>query len=450
MSRKSKLLQNLGEMMKENRINDVNVLNTDVLSEITIRMKEVTDYRRDTSYQALENIIMIVFIAILCDCDEWEEIYQFGVIHQKWFENFLNLEYGILSVSTIRKTMAIVDPSELEEVCVNFIISKVTAMEMILNSLVEMENNITNKVIEENIKTNVDLSISEKDTIAYDGKTCNGSKRINTKNGKVKPVNAMSAFNVTKDICLATKFIDEKTNEIPTGPELIKLLDLTNTISTFDALNTQEKTIEAIVDKGGNYVAAVKGNQKLLHKDIKDFFEDDNLYNKAKDEAFIEVIEKSHNQIEKRTYVMTSKIDWLPDKNKWKNIKSIGIVKREYKMDNKNKIDIRYYITDLDSSEINDFKNAVRDEWGIENNLHWHLDYTFKEDHNSTMNKKAQANLNILRKLSLNILKLVKPFYNKSLKMIRFILGQNFENEISKVFSCLDIESLKKLTEKNQ
>lgn len=452
MAKKSKLLQSLGEMMKDKNINDVNELEIDVLKEITICMREVTDYRADTSYQALENIIMIVFIAILCDCDEWEEIYQFGVIHQNWFEKFLNLEYGIPSISTIRKTMAIIDPNELEEVCVNLIISKVTAMEMILNSIIEIEieNEIINKIIEENIKTNVELNTSEKDIIAYDGKTCNGSKRINTKNGKVKPVNAMSAFNVTKDICLATKFIDEKTNEIPTGPELIKMLDLTNTISTFDALNTQEKTIEAIVDKGGNYVAAVKGNQKLLYKDIKDFFENDKLYNEAMEEAFVETIERSHNQTEKRTYIMTSKIDWLADKSKWKNIKSIGIAKREYKKDNKDKVDIRYYITDLSSSEINDFKNAVRDEWGIENNLHWHLDYTFKEDYNWTMNKNAQANLNILRKLSLNLLKLVKPFYNKSLKMIRFILGQNFENEICKVFLCLNIEKLKKITEKNQ
>ena len=74
----------------------------------------------------------------------------------------------------------------------------------------------------------------------------------------------MSAYNVDKDICLATKFIEEKTNEIPTGPELIKLLDLTNTVSVFYALNTQEETIKAIVEKNGNYVAAVKKNQKML------------------------------------------------------------------------------------------------------------------------------------------------------------------------------------------
>ena len=434
MARKSKLLEKLGEEMKSNKIDDVNELDIEVLKEITISMKDLTDNRGDISYQPLENIILIVFIALMANCNEWIEIYQFGVIHKEWFCRFLDLKYGIPSISTIRKTMAVIDPNELEEICVKIIIKKVT--EMI-------------ELFESNQSTQIE-DFKEKDIISYDGKVCNGSSRKSSKTGEQKPVNAMSAFNVTKDICLATKFIDEKTNEIPTGPELIKMLDLTNTISTFDALNTQEKTIKAIVEKGGNYVAAVKENQKSLYKDIKDFFNDKALYEEASNDSYYEETEKSHSQIEKRTYIMTSKIDWLSNKDKWKNIKSIGIVKREYQKDTKKVIDVRYYITDLNSSEIKDFKNAVRGEWGIENNLHWHLDYTFKEDANLTMNKNAQANLNVLRKLCLNILKLVKPIYNKSLKMMRFILGQDFENEIGKVLCCLNIDELKKITEKNQ
>lgn len=434
MARKSKLLEKLGEEMKNIKIDDVNELDIEVLNEIKISMKDLTDNRGDISYQPLENIILIVLVALMANCNEWIEIYQFGVIHKEWFSRFLDLKYGIPSISTIRKTMAVIDPNELEEICVKIIIKKVTEM-------VELFKDKQKSQVEE---------IKEKDIISYDGKVCNGSSRKSSKTGEQKPVNAMSAFNVTKDICLATKFINEKTNEIPTGPELIKMLDLTNTISTFDALNTQEKTIKAIVEKGGNYVAAVKENQKSLYKDIKDFFNDKVLYEEASNESYYEETEKSHSQIEKRTYIMTSKIDWLSNKEKWKNIKSIGIVKREYEKDAKKVIDIRYYITDLNSSEIKDFKNAVRGEWGIENNLHWHLDYTFREDANLTMNKNAQANLNVLRKLCLNILKLAKPIYNKSLKMIRFILGQDFENEIGRVLSCLNIDELKKITEKNQ
>lgn len=66
------------------------------------------------------------------------------------------------------------------------------------------------------------------------------------------------------------------------------------------------------------------------------------------------------------------------------------------------------------------------------------------------MNKNAQANLNILRKLALNILKLVKPFYNKSLKLIRFRIGQNFEEEISTIFKYLNTDELRRITSQSQ
>lgn len=434
MARKSKFLEELGKEFKNIKVENVNDLDIDVLNEIKIHMRDLTDYRGDISYQPLENIVLIVFIALMANCNEWTEIYQFGVIHKDWFSRFLDLKYGIPSLSTIRKTMAIIDPTELEEQCVKIITKKIAEIVQLFQQNEEMQN-------EKNI---------EKDIISYDGKVCNSSSRKKSKTGKQKPVNAMSAFNVTKDMCLATKFIDEKTNEIPTGPELIKMLDLTNTISTFDALNTQEKTIKAIVEKGGNYVAPIKENQKTLYNDIKDYFNDKILYEDAIKESYYEETEKSHNQMEKRTYIMTSKINWLPNKEKWKNIKSIGLVTREYEKDNNKITDIRYYITDLNSTEINEFKKAVRGEWGIENNLHWHLDYTFREDANLTANKNAQSNLNILRKLCLNILKLIKPLYNKSLKMIRFILGQDFENEISKVIFCLNIDEIKRITEKTQ
>ena len=75
--------------------------------------------------QILENVIMITLLAITGNCNEWPEIYEFGVIHEEWFSRFLDLKYGIPSISTLRKTMAIVDPEEVENMCVNVIIEKI-------------------------------------------------------------------------------------------------------------------------------------------------------------------------------------------------------------------------------------------------------------------------------------------------------------------------------------
>ena len=327
--------------------------------------------------------------------------------------------------------MAIIEPEELETICVSFILERISKL---TNLLLPQKNNDSD---------------DKKDVISYDGKTCCGSRRDNTINGEILPVNAMTAFNVTKDIPLATKFIDEKTNEIPTGPELIKLLDLTNTISTFDALNTQKKTIKAIVEKGGDYVGALKGNQHSFYKDVVNYFKDKKLYSEAYEYCHYEETERAHSCTEKRTYVMTEDIKWLETKG-WEGIKSIGICTREYTEKVILKKDTRYFISSLGTDDINDFCRAIRDEWEIENNLHWHLDVTFKEDKNKTMIKNAQANLNILRKFALNFLKLVKPLYNKSLKLIRFRIGQNFEEEINKILLCLNVEELERLVNQNQ
>jgi len=96
----------------------------------------------------------------------------------------------------------------------------------------------------------------------------------------------------------------------------------------------------------------------------------------------------------------------------------------------------------LYDTELEDFVKAVRSEWEIENNLHWHLDVVFKEDKNLVSEKKTQKNLNILRKLGLNILKMAQPIYKLSLKNIRLKLCMNFENEFYKLLTLLDKDKI--------
>ena len=69
--------------------------------------------------------------------------------------------------------------------------------------------------------------------------------------------------------------------------------------------------------------------------------------------------------------------------------------------------------------------------------MHWHLDFTFKQDENSTMDKNALLNLQIIKKLSLAFLNDVKSIYNRSLRIIRFRLSLDYENEILRFFNIL-------------
>lgn len=337
----------------------------------------------------------------------------FSVQHEEWLHNFLRLPYGLPSVSTIRRVMAMVDPKQLEMICVEFIYEKISEIEKELH-------------IE-----------SKRDIITLDGKEINSSGRNYSINGKIDNVQAMSAYSTKYEMTLATEFIQEKSNEIPTGPILLSRLNLENTIITFDALNTQEKTIEYIIKNRGDYVAPVKANQGNLYEDLNAYFDIKELKESSN---YYSEKEKNHSQIEIRDYYLISDVEWIGNKRKWRNLTSIGIVEKTTTSLTTGEVkqETRYYITSLYDKELQEFVKAVRSEWKIENNLHWHLDVTFKEDKNLTSIKTAQKNLNILRKLGLNILKMAQPLYKLSLKNIRLKLCMNFEEEFYKILTLLD------------
>lgn len=123
----------------------------------------------------------------------------------------------------------------------------------------------------------------------------------------------------------------------------------------------------------------------------------------------------------------------------WKNLKTIGY---ELKIiTNKDTGEIietkRYFLNSL-KANINLFALAVRRHWNIENNLRWHLDFTYIEDYVTTKNKKVLHNLTIVRRFVLAVLNLVKDVYGKlSLSSIRSKIFWNFEAEMNAIFTIL-------------
>ena len=102
-------------------------------------------------------------------------------------------------------------------------------------------------------------------------------------------------------------------------------------------------------------------------------------------------------------------------------------------------VETRYFISNLEEKYIKLISNVIRNEWWIENKLHWYLDMSFEEDKNRSYLENSQKNLNIIRKLCLSILKLVKDKYKLSMNSIRFLLGMDFENEFEKLINNLKI-----------
>ncbi len=181
---------------------------------------------------------------------------------------------------------------------------------------------------------------------------------------------------------------------------------------------------------------ALKVNQGNLEADIRLYFEEPQVREALKKgTGYKKTIEKAHGQIEIREYYQTEDIGWMPEKKQWKGLKSIGMEKKTIRKGDTEKEDYRYYISSL-RDDIELFSRAVRGHWAVES-MHWHLDVTFKEDSNTTLDKTAAQNQNIIRKWCLSMLKLIEIRGKKmSLRRKRFNISfapAQFIEELMKI-----------------
>lgn len=68
----------------------------------------------------------------------------------------------------------------------------------------------------------------------------------------------MNVYSNSDCLCIHSKPVETKTNEIPVAQEILRMMELKKTVITFDALHTQRETCNIIASKKGIYVAPVK------------------------------------------------------------------------------------------------------------------------------------------------------------------------------------------------
>jgi predicted transposase YbfD/YdcC len=264
-----------------------------------------------------------------------------------------------------------------------------------------------------------------KKILAIDGKTQCGNGNKNQKANHI--VSAVDADG----FCIGEERTSEKSNEITAIPELLRTININGCIVTIDAMGTQTNIAKQIMKKGADYVLALKGNQGILHEDVRLYFADKKLLSSC---AYTKVTEKAHGGIVCREYWQTDDIDWLEQKKGWAGLASIAMTRNTIIKDGNETTETRYFISSLPVN-MTDIARAIRGHWMVEI-YHWHLDVTLKEDENHTLDKKSAFNMNILRKLALSILKLYeagkKPL---SLKKRRFAIGTNPERHLENILS---------------
>ena len=431
MPRKAKKLLELQGMFEDCKIEIVEQEDVTILKQLHIQMSEISD-QRDTAYvrHDLGDIIIIALLAVLSNADEWLEIEMFGKAHEKWLRRFLRLEHGIPCDDTFRTVIGSLNINYVYGIAIKFLMKK-------LDEIIQAT------------KPSEDEAVKEKDILSFDGKESKGSKRKQTDQCGSAALHTLSAYSGDFGFCVAQEFVSEKTNEITSMPEILKRLDLRNSIATWDALNTQKDVVSAVIEGKGDYVGALKGNHPNLHQDVIDYFEPDALKTLRKSSKhYIVTKEPEQSAIVTREYFLTDDIKWLYGREDWAGLKTIGLELKTTEKLNPEipiKTEARYFISSV--KNVKDFSRAVRDHWGIENGLHWHLDFTFKDDKNTTMAKNGAKGLQMLKKLSLAILKIAQCVYPKrtSIKAIRYLLTMKFEQEIGKIFSLLNSDNLENI-----
>lgn len=409
-------------------ITKIQDIDTTILKELKESLKVLKDSRNKNMISfKMWDVIICVILASFADCDDWEEIHEFVVDNYKWLKSFLQMTGGIPKANSYERILSLVDADELNKILFDFFKSLTKK----LNPEIKLRN--------------------------FDGRTNNGSKRNKTVlNNKKTPLSCLNCYDNEYAYCIETIPIDEKTNEIPTIETLINGMNLKGIIATWDALNTQTKNVKAVINAGGDYIIPIKGNQESFYNDLKLYFDTkkcEEIIAGNSNSVYYTECEKSHSAFIKYEYFQTSDIKWYSNIKDWEGIHSFGLVKKtitqKKKVKNERKnakkkmiekivttVEYRYYIS---SKQVNikEFSIATRQHWAVENKVHWHLDFTFRQDNNTTTNKKALLNLEIIHKFVLAVLSRAKPKYKKSLKVIRKHLSYNFEEFLPELFCYL-------------
>jgi predicted transposase YbfD/YdcC len=232
--------------------------------------------------------------------------------------------------------------------------------------------------------------------IAIDGKVL---RRSFDRASKKSALHMVSAWGCELGMVLAQIATDDKSNEITAVPKLLKMLSLKNTIVTVDALNCQRAIARQIVDQGGDYALALKGNQGTLHADVSLYLDDP--ARKAGDTDT--TVDADNGRIETRTATVTTDIDWLQHDHKWPGLVCIGKITRTRETAMKTEVETAYYLLSktMTAERLNE---VARSHWAIENRLHWRLDVVMNEDQDRNRMDNSPYNLAILRHMAMNVM----------------------------------------------
>lgn len=316
----------------------------------------------------LEEILLVALCCIISGGEGFEDMKLYGQEKLDFLRKFYPFKNGIASEDTFSRVFQLICPNTFVDCFVKWV---------------------------------KDFQSRIKGGIAIDGKS---SRRTRSQNQKA--LHMVSAWAHQEGLVLAQQAVSDKSNEITAIPYLLDVLDIKGNVVTIDAMGCQKEIAKQIVQKGGDYVLSLKGNQGNLEKSVQEVFSGEK---KARFVESIcteyETIEKGHGRIESRHYKAIDVKNLPIDIADWKGIESIVEVKAIREIKEKKEEETRYYISSLEA-DAQKLAGYIRGHWGIENSLHWVLDVTLNEDQSRIRAGHAAKNLAVMRHTAINLIKL--------------------------------------------
>jgi predicted transposase YbfD/YdcC len=310
--------------------------------------RPIKDPRAGNARHDLVEILVIALAATLAGAKTCTEFEFFGKGREELLRQFLELKYGIPSHDTFSNVFRALDPKGLEAVLCKF--SK---------------------------------GFGIKGVVSIDGKALRGAF---TRGRQATPLHMVNVWAAGTRMALAQRKAPNR-NEVAGALEVLALLDLDGALVTADALHCRPDTAQAIRDRKGHYVLAIKSNRGKLFKAAKTLLDTARKPARASQRKTV-----AHGRVERRQAIVAP----APQLAKQYGFPAIAAVGRidswRANAGKTAKHTIRYFL------------EVVRAHWAIENNLHWVLDVLFDEDACRSRKDHAAENLAAIRKLALNAL----------------------------------------------
>jgi predicted transposase YbfD/YdcC len=335
----------------------------------------------------LAEILLVVLCGTLAGAEDFVEMRRWAGVNRAFLCRFLDYEGGIPSHDTLNDVINAID-GDLFSQCFS---DWVEGLRDVLPDPAGPE------------------------VVAIDGKT---SRRTHDRSKERGPLHMVSAWASRQRLVLGQQACEAKSNEITAIPLLLERLALTGALVTIDAMGCQTKIAEKIIERGGNYLLAVKDNQPSLHDEVARYFEDPT---KARIDR-LETTDGDHGRIEVRRHAVSHDVDWLitdrrfPGEPRFPGLKAVAMVEAQVERAGHVSKERRYFLCSMkiDSAL---FAKAVRSHWHIENRLHWVLDVVFHEDLSRLRSGTGPQNMATVRHMAMNLIRGAKDKH--SLKVRR-------------------------------